>query len=471
MQKTWLKVLCLIVFGLFFFKAITFLDPDFGWHYQMGKLIIESGVPKLDQFSYTMSNFLYIDHEWLTDVFIYKLYGYVGMIGLSVLWSMMALFILGISIFKIIPLKKNNIKSKNITIIQTAAFLLGSGLIMSQFGIRPQVVSWLFLSILLWILSNWEKSKLNRFLTPLLFLIWAKLHGGFALGIVILGVVLAIKSFKDRKTFFPNLVIFIFSVLFTFVNPYGINLWKEVFNTFFSTSLRGKIEEWKPVWTGLNVCYPLIVVFAFVLMVRFKKCFSIEFILLFLILLAMSVSALINLPIFVIVATSFLISGIVLIEKESINIKFGKDRFNKALKFFSGLTIFLFIFSSFFAVRGAIQLSEDNFYPKDAVSYISKNMPSGEIFSNYNWGGYLIWKLPEKKVFVDGRMSHWPGILDYQSQILLGKIDYREVFNKYNIQMVLWPKKDKDDIFVDRIKKDGWKVVYFDTVSQILIKN
>ena len=33
-----------------------------------------------------------------------------------------------------------------------------------------------------------------------------------------------------------------------------------------------------------------------------------------------------------------------------------------------------------------------------------KSHPSeGRSFSEYSWGGYLVWHLPEDKVFVDGR--------------------------------------------------------------------
>lgn len=470
MKRFLFPVLYFVIFLLFLYKATTLHDPDFGWHYQMGKLITSTGVvPKLDQFSYTINNFLYVDHEWLTDVFIYKLYGIFGMAGLSILWSIMAVFTLSISIFKINPLKKLSIKFKNIIVIQLSTLLLGCGLVMPQFGIRPQIISWLFLSILLWLLSGWENLKLIKFIIPILFLIWANLHGGFALGLVILGIVLAIKSLKDKKNSLLNLAIFIFSVLVTLVNPYGINLWREIISTFLSASLRGGIEEWKPFWTGLNICYPLIVVFSSILIVRFRKYFSLEYIILFMVLFAMSVNAQINLPFFTIIACSFLISGITLFEKESMKIKFGKERFNKALKFFLVLTVFIFFLSTFFAFRNAGLLSENNFYPKNAISYISNNLPSGEIFSNYNWGGYLIWKLPNKKVFIDGRMAHWLDIMNFQTEIISGKVDYKTVFTKYNIRMVLWPKSDKRGNFIDRIKQNGWHIVYADEISEVLV--
>ena len=33
--------------------------------------------------------------------------------------------------------------------------------------------------------------------------------------------------------------------------------------------------------------------------------------------------------------------------------------------------------------------------------------PEGNMFNEYSWGVYLIWKLPEYKTFIDGRMLSW----------------------------------------------------------------
>jgi len=42
-------------------------------------------------------------------------------------------------------------------------------------------------------------------------------------------------------------------------------------------------------------------------------------------------------------------------------------------------------------------------FPKAATAWIRENQPPGSLFNEYNWGGYLLWALPEHRVFVDGR--------------------------------------------------------------------
>lgn len=44
-------------------------------------------------------------------------------------------------------------------------------------------------------------------------------------------------------------------------------------------------------------------------------------------------------------------------------------------------------------------------YPCQAIKMLEGK--TGNIFNTYEWGGYLIWKLPKMKVFVDGRMPAW----------------------------------------------------------------
>ena len=144
-------------------------------------------------------------------------------------------------------------------------------------------------------------------------------------------------------------------------------------------------------------------------------------------------------------------------------------------------------------------------YPDKAVNYLVTHEPRGEIFSTYDWGGYLIWKNPSKKVFIDGRMPSWrwhaniPGesnyaFSDYQ-KFVDNKVAFVGVIHKYHITTFLLPrpqqvtKKDsvmntltdfgvkvlhlplRKDIgythLVKEAQKAGWSVVYQDDTAII----
>jgi hypothetical protein len=50
------------------------------------------------------------------------------------------------------------------------------------------------------------------------------------------------------------------------------------------------------------------------------------------------------------------------------------------------------------------QKAERDSLPAEAVQWIAANRPAGLMFNSYNWGGYLIWQLwPDYQVYVDGR--------------------------------------------------------------------
>jgi hypothetical protein len=44
-------------------------------------------------------------------------------------------------------------------------------------------------------------------------------------------------------------------------------------------------------------------------------------------------------------------------------------------------------------------------YPAGAVEYVRQHHPPGPLFNHFNWGGYLIWALPEYPVGMDGRTN------------------------------------------------------------------
>ena len=205
---------------------------------------------------------------------------------------------------------------------------------------------------------------------------------------------------------------------------------------------------------------------------RYRRRFPAETQAVNIVFMGLAVSAIRHLPLLALVTAPVLVEGAAFLEKEVRLIKSGPDRLKKAGKVFLVLTAVFFVLDASLAFRGSYLLAEGVFYPRKAVDFLAADLPSGEIFSDYGWGGYLIWKLPQKKVFIDGRMSHWPGILKKFSQIVSGKEAYQPVFAQYNIDTVLWPvAKDSREVkLLTRLREDGWQEVYRDKIALILRK-
>lgn len=82
------------------------------------------------------------------------------------------------------------------------------------------------------------------------------------------------------------------------------------------------------------------------------------------------------------------------------------------------LSLFLSAPFTDFSNRGLDRAISAN-YPVDAINFLRRNSFSGPLYNNLNWGGFLMWYLPELPVAVDGRNDLYGDELDqlfYNSQ-------------------------------------------------------
>src|SRR5689334_18720934 len=57
------------------------IDPDFWWHLRVGQIVVDSGIPRHDSFSWTAGGNAWVAHEWLSEAIIYavqSVFGYAG---------------------------------------------------------------------------------------------------------------------------------------------------------------------------------------------------------------------------------------------------------------------------------------------------------------------------------------------------------------------------------------------------------
>lgn len=480
-----------IFFIIYFIKSLLLYDPDFGWHLRMGQLILSHGIPKTDPFSYTMPSYPFVDHEWLTNVLLFSLYKTTGTLLLAFLFSFLTLVTILLHI---------NFSQKRFFFIP---FLLATTTLVSFMGIRPQVITWFFFSVLLWTVLDEKKYQRFRLAIPFLMLLWVNMHGGFAIGIALLGIVFAFRVMQKKQVSLVDGVVFVFSVAATFMNPYGYRAWWEVWMQMSDGSLRWSIEEWLPAFSFASaftmwVLFSLSIVFFFQ---YFRKLPRLA-LLLYGIFLLLGLSSMRHMPFWVLIALSVAASSIRLLYQETRTNTFSKNAFAKSY------AIFLIIVCCAMAVELAYDYlqakatSENTLYPVKAIAFLRTHPSAGEIFNHYNYGGYSIWHLPEKKVFIDGRMPSWRwngpasesnnAFVEWQN-IATGKVSFAKAVKKYHIDTVMWfPEskptqkslyakfinsvsrilrlKDDDKGFIKEMKKDGFMVVYQDEKSVIYRK-
>jgi hypothetical protein len=108
--------------------------------------------------------------------------------------------------------------------------------------------------------------------------------------------------------------------------------------------------------------------------------------------------------------------------------------------------------------------------PVDAVEWIKKHKPEGEVFNHYNWGGYLIWRLwPDYGVFVDGRTDlYGDELLRQYLEIQLGKPGFEELFETYDVSFVLM--SPNSPLIRQLGCTGGWEEAYRDGVAAVWVR-
>src|SRR5438128_10535621 len=55
-------------------------DPDFWWHLRIGRWMVEHGrLPSSDIFTFTATNHVWTDHEYLTEILMWLAYSSLGL--------------------------------------------------------------------------------------------------------------------------------------------------------------------------------------------------------------------------------------------------------------------------------------------------------------------------------------------------------------------------------------------------------
>ena len=163
------------------------LDPDFGWHVRAGEYVMQKGIAKTDPFSYTMPSYPFIDHEWLTNVVMYLVTEHYGYGALAVIFGLLAggLWLL------LVP--------KRGVLLALIPVLMGAGAWLVRAGVRPQILDWLFLAGLLRLVWQEKVWKKWRWWVVPGFGLWANLHGGYAIGPAVLGVIIVLKAWEKKQ--------------------------------------------------------------------------------------------------------------------------------------------------------------------------------------------------------------------------------------------------------------------------------
>jgi hypothetical protein len=110
-------------------------------------------------------------------------------------------------------------------------------------------------------------------------------------------------------------------------------------------------------------------------------------------------------------------------------------------------------------------------YPAGAVQYVREHRPPGPLFNHFNWGGYLIWTLPEYPVGMDGRTNlYGEERLTRTLDTWRGAKGWERDAELLAAGVVIAPKNLHTKL-TDLLREatDRWKIVYEDDVAVVFV--
>jgi len=429
-----LAMAALVLLGWFSTESA---DSDTWWHLKTGEYILRNhALPVPDPFSYTayMGKPAYpgeettrdfnLKHEWLAQVMFYLAYaaaGFPGLVLLRVAILSAYCLLAGLVVFR-------RTGGFYRALIAAGLSALVAGFFLSD---RPYQLTYLLLAATLAILEfrRW------LWLLPAMMLVWANLHGGFFLGLIVLGVYCAEVLFlrwqkrplPDEKTLW---LVSAACLVAAAINPNGY-LTLPVLIAYRESQLQRTLYEWAhgTLWPP-NLISCLLFAAAGALVWQRPKTRLTDWLLLGL-FGAAYVSAVRNSNLVGLIAPIAIASYVP-----------WKWRVPVAAEFAAAALILALFGAERVEGRGLEFRAAEWKYPSGAADFLLSHRIAGRVFNSYEKGGYLIWRLwPQQRVFVDGRALNESVYGDYQRIMRYASAadgpSAHDLLDRYGIEVIL----------------------------------
>jgi hypothetical protein len=406
--------LCAAVFAVTLFQVLflagghaLYRDSDTGWHILAGQSMIATGrVPTVDPYSFTRAGRPWFAWEWLADVAFGAADRAAGLRGVELLPALAIALAVAGSVALALRLGAN--------FLGAAAC---AGLLMMVTSIhwlaRPHIFGWLLALAFLSAAELHRPGKKMLWALPLLSMLWANVHGSFALGPAIL-LVYAVGRWPRFRDYSLAALL---SLLATFANPYGWQLHQHVFRYLRDDYIMDHIGEFHSfdfhgtgaVWMQL---FLLIAVVGGLLAAR-RKDWPVA--LLTLALLQQGLFAARHLPLAALLLLPLALSRLTW-EAQCGGVATSFMAYCERLRAWDrrmvgAIPAMLAVAVAALAIApatGAARGFDPASFPVQAASFFAGHEESVRVFATDQWGGYMIYRFGGRmKVFIDGRSDFY----------------------------------------------------------------
>jgi hypothetical protein len=410
------------------------VEPDFGWHLRTGIDLVQHGwqMPPTDPYSHTMPDWPWVEHAWLTDGLLGIIYTGLGSAGALGVILLFAAVIAAAFLVAAAPARAD--RTARLVAVAAAAWIA-----LPFLGARIQMITLLGLALVLWF---WRRYQMGQDVTlwaiPPLYLLWANLHGGFTAGLFTVSLLLAVAAvtrlvagvqpklvqrIDEPVLSWPQIrhmaLILGIAVSLTLINPYGWRLYTEIVQSLGDRFMIDTLQEWQPV-SPLHRAGLIYVLYlaglALTMLCFYRRVEPTRWVVLG-VFLALSLRHWRNVPFFLLVSIPLAA------EMVQATVGWMADHvptFRRQMRrWLFGVTVAvgvgIILLGSEHIQRVAqaglapAKFFERTEYPIEAVQWIQAHRSElgTRLYNDYGFGGFLLWWLPDEKIFIDGRMPAW----------------------------------------------------------------
>jgi hypothetical protein len=435
----------------------TTADPDLWGHVRFGQDILASrSLHAQDVYSFT-SDRPWINHEWLSEVLMALTFDAGGALGLNLLRLTIIALVLMLAwrrLWNLEPVLRVQL------VVITAL-----GIVLRVHPVRPQLFSVLLFAVLLMCLTRADARNSVRplYAVPLLLLAWVNLHGGWIVGVGVLGYWIASRLItRTTPGGRPVLVagVGVSAVLVTLLNPHGADMWRFLADTV--SVERPLIGDWQPMYMlppAFALVWVLPAALAGVVFARSTAPIDRTYAGL-VVLLGIAAVRVSRLDAFFTLSVVFCLAPLVQSRPRS-------GRVPRALvALAAAASVGVMAFRLPF-----VQINPSLCPEAAAAQYIREHRIEGRMLTWFDWGQYAIWHLgPSVRVSMDGRREtvYSDAVVSAHLQFYAGARGAAEYPDRIGADYVWLPKKLRA---VTLLRGHGWQPLFEGPVSIILARS
>jgi tetratricopeptide (TPR) repeat protein len=506
-KKNLTLILCLLVAFVFGLKQLR--EPDIWWQLLAGKWMLQHGqVTHQDMFSYTMEGVRWINVKWLYEVIIAGIEKVLGPEGVILLQAVVNVGIILLLFHALKQFANKVFKTRASEFYALVAAVLFLIIVEYRMAGRPEMISHLMCVAFIAYLSTYPELKWKHLIVPaVLQCIWANMHEGYPIGVVLLGsyavgslgAYLISKNKEDLQTFICSGVLVLMAVVAILINPNGVQLWKQPFEIYrqvwvnkYTTELYAFYQpEYWTIQAKLHIALlAMVIIFWVIRILRVIKEKQPNY------FTPLLVSYLIWIPLFGYLSLTanrnIPFAQIVLFPSVPLmftwlmrTLKISTAGVYKTLsdkKVVLSVLIIAALYVSIVSDAYYKATQSANRYgvhvnmlhnPIGAANFIKEHKIKGPAFSDYFVSSYLLWDLyPSFKSYIDLRDLDIfsEKFFDDYFQMYKNPEEFYEADKKYNFNYVVLSTSQLPILQERLYWRDGYNLVYVDPVSVIFLK-